>query len=99
MTCLGCDSHTSGIYDAYFEGRPCPSCGLPASATRAILEARRNKADEAVVVKLLESEQLVGRLEQRLRVAEWRVAEVRRVLSEEPPEWWTADAEEDVANA
>lgn len=45
MTCPGCDAHTSSVVTAFDEGDPCPYCGLPATATEEILDARKRAAD------------------------------------------------------
>ncbi len=46
MTCPGCNAWTNAVGYAYRDGDPCPECGLPHSATEAVLTARKSSADE-----------------------------------------------------
>lgn len=63
MTCPGCDAHTSGVVAAYEDGEPCPYCGLPATATSEILDARSRAADADLTKRYEEAVKRVGLLE------------------------------------
>lgn len=41
MTCPGCDAHTSSVYTAYWDEKPCPHCGLSYGAMAELDEKRR----------------------------------------------------------
>lgn len=61
MDCLGCDSYTSAIYQAYENGDPCPNCGLPAEVTARVLAARKKAADEDLIQRYQEAEVRTGK--------------------------------------
>lgn len=63
MTCPGCNAHTSGVVTAFEEGDPCPYCGLPATATAEILDARKRSADAELTKRYEEAVKRAGRLE------------------------------------
>ncbi len=46
MTCPACNAHTSSVFAAFEEGRPCPNCGLSAEAALEIDGVRQRRADE-----------------------------------------------------
>ena len=45
MTCPGCGAHLSDVLRAYEAGRPCPRCGLSATAATEVLAVRRVRGD------------------------------------------------------
>lgn len=91
MVCLGCDSYTSTVYDAYEVGSPCPVCGLSADATYAVREAQKRRADEELTAKYLEAEKRAGKAEKEAAVLRYRLDEVERsvaaALKVELPPW------------
>lgn len=74
LTCPSCQSHTSGVYEAWSgELDHCPTCGIPGETIRAIMETRKTFADALLKS---ENEALViqnGKLVTRARVAENRL--------------------------
>lgn len=80
MTCPGCDAHTSGLVAAYEEGEPCPYCGLPASATSEILDARRRAADADLTKRYEEVVKHVARLEVENRTLRGALNGVRQAM-------------------
>jgi DNA repair exonuclease SbcCD ATPase subunit len=84
MTCPACGAHLSSVLHAFAEGEPCPSCGLPHSAAVAVLDIRRQRADEDVKRRALEAELRAARAEEELSIARHRLEEVQRALSSLP---------------
>lgn len=91
MICLGCDSYTSGILDAFEDGRSCPVCGLPAEATEAVRNAQRKGADEQLTQRCIDAERRAGKAEKEAALLRYRLAEVERAvtaaLKAEPMSW------------
>lgn len=63
MACPGCDSYSSTILRAFEDGEACPACGLPATATAEILDARKRTADADLTKRYEEAVKRIGRLE------------------------------------
>lgn len=89
MVCLGCNSYTSAIYDAYWDGQPCPVCGLPAEATRRVMEARKGSADEDLIRQYQEAEVRAGKAEAEAAQLRRHLEAIKRAVAEppEPAEW------------
>jgi hypothetical protein len=92
MTCPGCGAHLSAVLRAHQEGRPCPSCGLSASAASEILAVRRSQADEQMRATAEAAVLRAGKAESELRVLRYRLHCVEEALKEalagEVPDWW-----------
>lgn len=80
VLCPGCDSYSSSVRAAFEEGRPCPSCKLPASAARQVEAARTRAADEGLVEQYIHAIKRAEEAETRLREAELRLDKVRTAL-------------------
>jgi hypothetical protein len=85
MTCLGCNSYTSAIYDAYQERSPCPTCGLAADATERVLAARKRLADEDLIQRYQEAEVRAGRAEAEATQLRRHLDAIQRAVAN-PPE-------------
>lgn len=85
MDCLGCDSYTSAIYDAYSNGAACPYCGLPAEVTAKVLEARKRGADEDLTQRYQEAEVRAGKAEAEAALLRRHIEQIRRAVAS-PPE-------------
>lgn len=79
MTCLGCQSHTSAVLDAYEDGSPCPYCKLSAAATLEIQSIRRAHADEKLKTKL---ETAIKERDEAQRERDWAKQRLARIESE-----------------
>lgn len=81
MTCPVCGSHTSGVFAAVLEDRPCPVCGAPAEIIARVSELRRERADEDLKSELSEALANLGRVtaeRDRLRLM---IADIRDVFT------------------
>ena len=70
LTCPGCKSHTSAVRLAYFNGQPCPHCGLSNGAIEEILNVQRSMADKDLTEryrKLLIEVDILRTVNQRMR--------------------------------
>lgn len=85
MACLGCNSYTSAIYDAYQDGNPCPNCALAAEATEKVLEARKRGADEDLLRRYQEAEVRAGKAEAEASKLRSHLDAIKRAVAE-PPE-------------
>ena len=63
VTCPGCESYTSAVFQAVHEGEPCPYCGLPASTIAEVNAVREARGDEQLREKLAEALTRAGRAE------------------------------------
>lgn len=82
MACLGCDSYTSAIYEAFGNGEPCPYCGLPAEVTEKVLLARKRGADEDLTQRYQEAEVRAGKAEAEVVRLRRHLDAIRRVVAE-----------------
>ncbi len=78
--CPGCRGYTSGIAQAFAEGEPCPSCGLPADVADAVERARDRKATADVADQLLAAEQRAIKAEREASALRRALAEIRTAL-------------------
>jgi len=86
MSCLGCNSYTSAIYDAYQDGNPCPNCGLPAEATEKVLQARKRGADEDLVRQYQEAEVRAGKAEAEASMLRRHLEAIQGAVANPPEE-------------
>lgn len=89
--CPSCGAYLSGVYDA-MTGRQegCPSCGLPATAIRAVFGARKAHADAELTKKYEAVVMKVAAAESRERKMRDRMEELRDLLArwgEEDDRW------------
>ena len=78
--CPACDSYTSDIYRAFEDGRPCPYCGLPAEAAKAVERARERGASDEMVERAAKAEQRAAELQREARRLRALLGEARQVL-------------------
>lgn len=81
MTCPGCDAHTSGVVTAFDEGEPCPYCGLPATATAEILDARERHANAELTQKYEDAVKRIGHLEAERNALRAALNDVKMAIS------------------
>jgi hypothetical protein len=86
MACLGCNSYTSAIYEAYENGAPCPYCGLLAEVTEKVLEARKRGADEDLVRRYQEAEVRAGKAEAEASLLRQHLEAIRHAVANPPQE-------------
>jgi hypothetical protein len=82
MTCPACDAHLSDVLRAFNEGRPCPSCGLPASAAEAIIKARKHHVEEETLTRLATAETRLAEALSENRQLRSKLDDVRAALDE-----------------
>lgn len=63
ITCPGCGSHTSNVWQAIEDGEPCPHCGLPSSTIVQVNAVRDARGDERLREQLAEALVRAGRAE------------------------------------
>ncbi len=80
MTCPGCNSHSSGVLNAFNESDPCPECGLSAQAMWEIAGVRAKRADDALKQRVEELIKDVDRWRRRAVLAEAFKADVRAAI-------------------
>jgi len=73
MTCPACGSYTSSVLNRYYEGKPCPECGLSAAAAAEIIHIQQTKADEALKTRLTDTIRERDEATQKLAEAERRL--------------------------
>ena len=94
MTCPGCGAHLSDVLRAYQEGRPCPSCGLSASAATEVLAVQQAQAAERLKDKAAAAAIRAGKAEAEVRTLRYRLDRIKiefeLALADdiEVPEWW-----------
>lgn len=87
MTCPGCGARTSSIVQAFVDGEPCPSCGLPHDAAAAVVEVKARQANEEVTRRAVRAEMRAAVAENELRLLKHRVEQVVAALASEPWGW------------
>ena len=80
LECPGCGSYSSTILRAFEDGEVCPACGLPATATAEILDARKRAADAELTTRYEEAVKRVGRLETENHALRGALNSVRQAL-------------------
>jgi hypothetical protein len=84
--CPGCDGEFSAIWSAFSRGRPCPECGLSATAAEEIMAVRARQGDAKLKAELEEALKQVDKLTEENRRLLWKVAHVQEAISSEPPD-------------
>lgn len=89
MTCPGCDAHTSSVYDAYWDEKPCPHCGLSYGAMAELDEKRRtvrvSRANDEVKAIAEDALKRAGRAESENQTLRRQVMAIRAVLEGTKP--------------
>ena len=87
MTCPACGSRTSSIVQAFADGEPCPSCGLPHAAAIAVIDAKAAAANREVTERAVRAEFRAAAAENELARAQYRLEKIAVDLVGEPPGW------------
>lgn len=90
-SCPACDSHTSGIWEAFNCGLPCPVCGLAAEVYLKIEMIRRSHASDEAKAEAESALKRAGTAEAELSRVRRKLAAltelVQRPLAEFDSEW------------
>jgi hypothetical protein len=88
-TCIGCNSHTSAIYRAFEDDKPCPYCGLLAEVTARVEEARRVGAESGLIKRYQEAEVRASKAEAELLLLRQHLAQIEEAVRRKPdPSPW-----------
>jgi rubredoxin len=83
MTCPVCGAHTSSVWAAFGDGRPCPHCGAPPELMAEVMFYRKGKLDKELIDKYAEQGKELARVKKERDEARLKLREIADVLEEE----------------